>query len=415
MAIEVHGIAVEPSQAIRHLRRKEDVTTARWYDMVGEAHAKAFTVAGATKLDLLADIRQEVQKALDDGISLQAFKTGFKAIAEKHGWDYYGSPGWRSDVVMNTNLRTAYAAGRWEQLQEVKKTRPFWEYSHSHESTNPRKLHLGWDGMVLPADDPWWNMGYPPNGWGCNCKVHALSQHDLNRLGKSVGTAPAVEFERQKVAGNWVNVPKGFDYGWDYNVGKADQSARVAKVYMDKVTQADPLIGAASMMSTREKALAQIGRGYRPWLEGLERLPNSGSTRGERVTVGAFSSKVVRGMAGAGVPLESAGIGIEDHDALRLMYQARRGKELSLDVIQHLPEHMADPAAVYLDQDRRDVLVVLKGQGKAEELQVVRMALPAPSRDPEAIKRPADIVLAGLVKRSALEASRRFLLLDGAL
>ena len=28
----------------------------------------------------------------------------------------------------------------------------------------------GWDGTVLPLDDPWWSSHSPQNGWGCKCK-----------------------------------------------------------------------------------------------------------------------------------------------------------------------------------------------------------------------------------------------------
>jgi hypothetical protein len=37
--------------------------------------------------------------------------------------------------------------------------------------------------MIVRADDPWWDVHYPPNGWGCSCYVRALSQGDIDRHG----------------------------------------------------------------------------------------------------------------------------------------------------------------------------------------------------------------------------------------
>jgi hypothetical protein len=39
--------------------------------------------------------------------------------------------------------------------------------------------------MIVRADDPWWDVHYPPNGWGCSCYVRALSQGDIDRHGLS--------------------------------------------------------------------------------------------------------------------------------------------------------------------------------------------------------------------------------------
>jgi uncharacterized protein with gpF-like domain len=39
--------------------------------------------------------------------------------------------------------------------------------------------------LILRADDPWWKTHYPPNGWGCQCTVHAVSLQELrDKYGK---------------------------------------------------------------------------------------------------------------------------------------------------------------------------------------------------------------------------------------
>ncbi len=109
-------------------------------------------------------------------------------------------------------------------------SRPYWEYRHG-DSAVPRPEHLAWDGLILPADDPWWQTHYPPNGWGCKCKVFALSARDLKRMGKSgPDTAPdnGTYQWTDKKTGETHTVPKGIDPGWDYNVGEAAWGRRLA-------------------------------------------------------------------------------------------------------------------------------------------------------------------------------------------
>ncbi|MCP1217121.1 phage minor head protein [Acetobacter orientalis] len=45
---------------------------------------------------------------------------------------------------------------------------------------------MAWDGMILPANDPWWNTHYPPNGWQCHCTVEPVSRRDLKRYNWTV-------------------------------------------------------------------------------------------------------------------------------------------------------------------------------------------------------------------------------------
>jgi len=211
MAVEVAYGTVHFAAQIKFFRDKLNITTAAWDELLGAAHARAFTIAGAMKEDLLADFRDSVETAIEEGQTLDQFRKSFDQIVEKHGWSYNGSRGWRTRVIYETNVRTSYAAGRYTQLVHF----PYWRYRHSIAVAIPRETHLAWDGMILPADDPWWKTHYPPNGWGCRCRVEGISKGGLEGFGKTEpDTAPAVHRGKD---GQIV----GIDKGWDYNVGEA--------------------------------------------------------------------------------------------------------------------------------------------------------------------------------------------------
>ena len=156
------------------------------------------------------------------------FRKDFDKIVNRHGWSYKGGRGWRTRVIYETNLRTAYQAGRFKQLTDpdLLKRRPFWRYKHSDSVLHPRPEHLSWDGLVLPHDDPFWQSHYPPNGWGCQCKVFAESERSLERKKLKPGKAPPIEFEEKTVgvrgpSPRTVKVPKGIDPGWAHAPGRS--------------------------------------------------------------------------------------------------------------------------------------------------------------------------------------------------
>lgn len=219
----VEGIDLPFEEAIRFFREKASVKTKTWTDVYAAAHSRAFMVAGAASDALVADFRREIEKALEQGTTLEDFREGFDEIVARHGWDHVGSRNWRSRIIFDTNLRTAYAAGRYAQLTEpgTLEAFPFWEYNHSG-ALHPRQQHLAWDGMALKADDPFWKTNYPPNGWHCGCFVIALSERDLKRQGKKgPDETPDLVFRAEEVGGRKVMVPLGVDPGFEYNPGQA--------------------------------------------------------------------------------------------------------------------------------------------------------------------------------------------------
>ena len=211
------------TESIEHLRRKLDLPSRWWDDYRGEIHAHAFTVAGATKLDLVADLHAAVTAAIEDGETIGDFRKRFDAIVDQHGWAYRGSRGWRTRMIYDTNLRTAHMAGHWQQMQRTKATRPYLLYL-TVDDGNVRDEHQRWHYKLLHIDDVWWDAHLPPNDWGCRCWVVSVSEADIKRLGLKISKSPQVTTSlriNSRTGEVYGQVPDGVGVGWDYNVGKA--------------------------------------------------------------------------------------------------------------------------------------------------------------------------------------------------
>ena len=232
-------LTVSPEEAIRHFRAKGYHIGFDWRDTAAEAHLRSFTVAKAMELDLLEVIRSAVDKAIAEGTTFEAFRAELEPELVRRGWwgrremrdpvtgmlrnVQLGSPS-RLRTIFDTNIRTAYARGRWQRIERVSAAMPYLRYVSVLDSRT-RPAHRAWHGTVLPWNHPWWQTHFPPNGWRCRCTVVQLSEEDLEDFGFRVSDAAPPSRGQE-----WANprtgeirmVPEGIDPGWDHNVGTAD-------------------------------------------------------------------------------------------------------------------------------------------------------------------------------------------------
>ena len=213
---------------ITFFKKKLAMPTRTWTDLWQSNHDHAFVVAGATKMALVEDLQADVQKAIEKGTTLHQFRKDFDATVAKHGWTGWKGEGtkaghaWRTKIIYQTNMRTSYAAGRFEQLQSFE----YWQYHHSPVSNDPRPEHLKYNGLIRPKDDPIWDVIFPPNGWGCNCYVTGLSKQRMKAKGLKVSDPIELEWEERLVGSHGpsprtVKVPKGIDPGFAYAPGRS--------------------------------------------------------------------------------------------------------------------------------------------------------------------------------------------------
>ncbi len=242
-----------PKEALDYLRAKGYRVGFDHRDVFQEEHATAWTVAKAMRLDILEAIRAAVDEAIEGGQAFAEFKRDLQPLLEKLGWwgrgelldpltgetreVQLGSPR-RLKTIYDVNLRQAHAAGQWERIERTSKTHPYLLYELG-PSREHRPEHVAWAGILLPADDPWWHTHFPPNGWGCKCRVRQVSRREAERLqasGRYITAAPDLgqqEYVNRRT-GQVVSVPRGIEPGWAYNAGQVSRLARAQQLLEEK-------------------------------------------------------------------------------------------------------------------------------------------------------------------------------------
>lgn len=297
MTVEYGSLPFE--EAERFFRDKLRIRTRRWDDLKAGMHARGFMIAGAMRDDMLCDFQTALRKAIEQGTTLETFRDDFDTIVGKYGWSYNGGRGWRTRVIYDTNLGTAYMAGRYKQMTDpdVLAYMPYWMYRHN-DAIRPRPIHLSWHGITLRHDDPWWSTHYPRNGWGCHCSVDPQSERDMTRRGKSApDQAPPSPIDPKTGA------PVGIDKGWDYNVGEAawgkqlsakamdDWRAQGAKAW-EKLTQGDWQSHGRPSSLPADKYLGKIGP-ILPTVQGATEALNKIMGSAERIYDTPSGAKVL--------------------------------------------------------------------------------------------------------------------------
>lgn len=172
-------------EALDFLKQKKALPPELYYRLEAEARDKAFTVSGYTAAEVLEQFLQELETAVENGTTKEAFQERMNGYLESSG--YEGINPWRADVIFRTNLQTAYNAGHYKAMTDpaVRKRRPYWQYQTAGDG-NVRPEHAAMEGRVYRCDDPIWDVWYPPNGFRCRCIVVSLTEDQIRQRGLQV-------------------------------------------------------------------------------------------------------------------------------------------------------------------------------------------------------------------------------------
>lgn len=346
-------------EQLAFFKAKLNLPTERWDDIEKSAHDRAFIVAGAQKADLLSDLNGAIEKAIRDGLGMEEFRHDFAAIVRKHGWTGWTGEGsaageaWRTKVIYQTNMATSYAAGRYRQLTdpELLQVAPWWRYVHDDSVLHPRPLHAAWGHarLTLPHDHPFWKTHFPPNGWGCQCRV---TPESVPESGAAID--PPGGWNERDAKGNLPGIDKGFDYAPGANAKRP-----WVDIIGDKLLNLEASIGADMWKALQPALLTEQGEAYREW---LSQLATDETAKSLSPTVGAIDPVDLQWLTDNGKsPPKTAEIGISSGviNGPKAIRHGDRGDAIPVSVWENLPEMLVDPLAVLYDTKKGTLLYVL--------------------------------------------------------
>lgn len=346
-------------------QNKLNIPTRKWDDLWKDQHAKGFMVAGAYKADILTDFRSAVDKAITKGTTLEEFRKDFDNIVSKHGWSYNGSRNWRSEVIYSTNVRQAYNAGRWVQLTDPEQLQvlPYLTYKHG-DSRVPRLHHLAWNGITLPANDPWWNDHFPQNGWGCKCRVYGSTPKEYEAARQAGrGEAPPSEIDPK------TGEPVGIDKGFGFNIGKA-YLEQTHDILAGKLANWPADIGARAMSEMAAPARKVIEENY---LAFLDKAFAGKKPERAYALLGAMTQADLIFLKGKGQSPQSAEIAISDRLIVGKKAERHGAAEDALTESEwrNLPKSVLESEAVLYDRTDGKLLYVASAEKDPLTMKVV--------------------------------------------
>lgn len=173
--------------AAEFLSSKEAVPMEVYKELEKKSRDRAFSVSHYTSAEVLNQFLRELVDAVEDGTTYDTFLENMNTFLERNG--YTAVNPWHASVIFETNVQTAYNAGHYETMQKAKKYRPYWQYKTAGDG-RVRETHAAMQDKVYAADDPIWNVWYPPNGYRCRCTVVSLTEAQVRRMGLEVSTKP---------------------------------------------------------------------------------------------------------------------------------------------------------------------------------------------------------------------------------
>lgn len=163
-------------EAVRAFRRKDPITDDEIHTLDATERERAFWVAGVAEADVVQQVYDAIDAAVEKGTPIAEFRAAVEDDLFE-AWGHADSP--RVETIFRTNVNAAQNAGRYEIMTapEVLDARPFWRFDAIHDSRTDEDCDKC-DGVVLPADDPWWKTHHPILHPNCRCQAVPLTAEE---------------------------------------------------------------------------------------------------------------------------------------------------------------------------------------------------------------------------------------------
>lgn len=296
-----------PAEAIAYMAGRGLVgETFSAYDLWRSEHERAFTVSRLARADLLEAMQASLAKSVAGDLTRRDWIRSTEQLLQNAGWwgtNEVTDPRSgevlktrfnhaRLQLIFDTNMRQAQAAGQWQRMLRNRRTHPYARYV-TMDDGRVRPQHQAWHNTVLPLSDTWWATHRPPNGYRCRCRVIGVTQREydagvvLSRPGAALDTTAPLQREAMRKAAppvdlvDWQNpatgqtlqIPAGIDPGFDYNPGTTGRSRAFDEMVQAKLARLPAAVARAAQADRLRADPMQPFTGQRPGLMALPDVP----------------------------------------------------------------------------------------------------------------------------------------------
>lgn len=221
---------LKPEEIIAWFESKGNVVPKDWEKIYLACKDKAALISSVMKMDLLQTVHDAIKEGIEAGWTPNEVVKAIMPTMESLGWSGRKKakdlPGYdvasgvdpekiivvtpsRLKFIYRQNATVAYNYGRNKFQMENTATHPYLQYIQVPRPSK-REEHARYADKVFRADDPIWNKIYPPNGFGCMCRVVALSASDLRA--DKITLSKGKDFDTSDIPDEWAHNPgKSFE------------------------------------------------------------------------------------------------------------------------------------------------------------------------------------------------------------
>ena len=164
------------------IRGKLPATRELFDAMAPELRAAAVVITGVEDLHAIERVRNLVA-AVPEGEDWAEAKR--RIVGEVSDWLGDGEAAEsRAELLLRSHGYAAYAKANWAALEDQREIFPWRKYQTAQDE-RVRGSHAALDGLILPADSPFWLDHTPPWEFGCRCDVVGLTDADVAELRES--------------------------------------------------------------------------------------------------------------------------------------------------------------------------------------------------------------------------------------
>jgi SPP1 gp7 family putative phage head morphogenesis protein len=184
---------VPHQEAIDFIKSKPIVSREVFDGLLSELRARAFTITGIeAPANVLQNVR-DIIASLPAGFSWDKVKSQIvdaispwmideAANAEEQAAQLAGAEA-KAELLLRVHGQEAYQASAYQVMRRQQKVFKYWLYQTMGDS-HVRPAHAALEGLVLPADSPFWDTHFPPWDWGCRCIAIPISDAGLEHIAK---------------------------------------------------------------------------------------------------------------------------------------------------------------------------------------------------------------------------------------